>query len=250
VNEYNDQLDLWLDPPLETPSPDLLVADLDHTGIADPSLIPRFLVAALFRAGCPVAFDEVYRQIGTPVREILATVLSRQLALTSADAARQAVRVEEDFSERLCEHISENPEFRPMPGAEHAFAALQADGVRVAVDSSLRRPVVDALLRRLGWQQGGLIEVSVASGEADSGRPCPDSIRLAVARSGLSPDARVAKLVATPPDLMAASSAGCRWILGFTGGIVGPEILRSLGSTRIIDSLGEVTESLTGRVLA
>jgi len=250
VIELNEPIGLWPAVVNETPRPEVLVADLDHSAIADPSLVPRFLVAALLRAGCGVGFDEVYHLIGNPVRSILTELVARHQAVPLMDACRRAVAIEDDFSHRLSDLFNQMPEVRIVPGADNAFAALQADGVRIALDSALPRRVTEALLNRLGWLRSGLVDSVVSADEVEAGRPAGESILLAAARAGATPGARLAKLAATPADIAAAHAAGCRWILGYAGGVFSAESLRAQRPTHVISCLGEVTETLVDRILA
>lgn len=240
---------MWPDAPSDAIRPDVLVADLDHTAIADSELVPRYLVAALLRAGCFVTFDEIHHLIGNPVRMIFTEMIVRHMALPLADACRRAMVIEQEFSARLADHVGQASEFRPTPGAEHAFAALQADGVHVALDSAMNRTVTDAILKRLGWMRSGLVDTVVSSDVVEPGRPAGHAILLAADHAGAKPGARIAKLAATAVDIAAAHAANCRWILGFTGGVFTADALRAQNPTRIIGSLGEVTETLIDQVL-
>lgn len=249
VNGMEDLESMWPDGSVDTDRPEVLVADLDHTALGDPELVPRFLVAALFRAGCSVTFDEIRHLIGNPARTILTEMIVRHLAIPLADACRRALAVEAEFSTRLADHVAQAPEFRPMPGAEHAFAALQADGVRVALDSAMNRTVTDALMKRLGWGRSGLVDAVVPCDAIEPGRPAGHAVLLAANRAGAAAGSRIAKLAATAADVAAAHAAGCRWILGFTGGVFTADALKAQRPTRIIGSLGEVSEILIDRVL-
>ncbi len=249
MNGFVDFESPWPDASADVVRPEVLVADLDHTAVADPELVPRFLVAALLRTGCNVTFDEIHHLVGNPVRTILTEMIVRHLAIPLADACRRALVVEAEFSSRLADHLAQAPEFRPMPGAEHAFAALQADGVRVALDSAMNRTVTGALMKRLGWERSGLVDAVVPCDAIEPGRPAGHAVLLAANRTGATAGSRIAKLAATPVDIAAAHAAGCRWILGFTGGVFTADALRAQRPTRIIGSLGEVSEILIDRVL-
>ena len=96
----------------------------------------------------------------------------------------------------------------------------------------------------------GLVDSVVSADEVEAGRPAGEAILLAAARAGAIPGARLAKLAATPADIAAAHAAGCRWILGYAGGVFSAESLRAQRPTHVISCLGEVTETLVDRILA
>jgi phosphonatase-like hydrolase len=250
VNDLFDIAGLWPGSAQESVRPDVVVFDLECTALADANLVPRYLRAALSRAGISATIDEIHQLMGAAVRDVLTELVARHRGPTLADARRTAFAVEEDFSRRLCEFIESAPEMRPMPGADHAFAALQTDGVRVAVDSSLSSRVAGVILDRLGWLRSGLVDVVVTSDRVMAGRPAPDMIREAVRQAQSSGGTvRIAKVGSTPADLAAAAAAGCQWLLAFPAGPFGTAALQAQRPTHLISSLGEVSEVLISQIL-
>lgn len=247
--DLNDTLGLWTGSEPERTGPELLVADLESTAIRDCGLVGRSLIASLRQFGCPVGVEDVVPLLGSPTRVLLAQILVTHLACSLESAFRLAERVEADFCDRLAGEIEAGGGLPPTPGAENAFAVLQSEGVRVALDSTLPRKVVDLLLARNTWLRSGLVDVVVSAEEVNAPRPSPELIRHAVRSVLPAGSSRVAKLASCPGDLAAAHSAGCRWILAYTRGPVSTASLRLQSPTHVIECLGEVSEALIGRVL-
>lgn len=247
--DLNDTLGLWNGSESERNGPELLVADLESTAIRDCGLVGRSLIASLREFGCPVDVEDVVPLLGSPTRVLLAQILATHLAYSLESAFRLAERVEVDFCDRLLGEIEAGGGLPATPGAENAFAVLQSEGVRIALDSALPRRVVDLILARNAWLRSGLVDVAVSAEEVCAPRPSPELIQHAVRRAIPEGSSRVAKLASCPGDLAAAHSAGCRWILAYTRGPSSTAALRLQSPTHVIECLGEVSEALIGRVL-
>jgi HAD superfamily hydrolase (TIGR01509 family) len=96
-----------------------------------------------------------------------------------------------------------------VPGAVDAVRRLRDAGLRLGVASSSNRPLIDAVLRRLGVADE--FDVTVSSEEVDRGKPSPDVYLEAARRLGVEPSSCVA-VEDSASGIRAASAAGMRVI--------------------------------------
>ena len=105
--------------------------------------------------------------------------------------------IHRDFLASMVHHYATSATVEPMPHALEVFATLRDGGIRVALDTGFSRPILNSILRRLGWDSPKILDATVASDEVARGRPAPTSCftlygarRSAVAR----PAVRAARL--------------------------------------------------------
>jgi phosphonatase-like hydrolase len=153
-------------------------------------------------------------------------------------------RIHTDFLARMLAYYREDPAVREVEGAAETFRILQEAGIKVALDTGFSRPIVDAILARLGWQEAGLIDATVASDEVAQGRPHPDLVYRAMELTGVTEAGRVAKVGDTPSDLLEGSAAGCGWVVGVTAGSHTAEELHPHPHTHLIPTIAALPSLL------
>lgn len=110
-----------------------------------------------------------------------------------------AERKESDFRSRL---IRESP---VMPGVPELFAALRADGFRIAIGTSAPRGNLELAVEILGIET--LVDASVCGGEVTHGKPDPEVFVLAARRMGV-PAARCVVMEDAGAGIDAARAGG------------------------------------------
>jgi phosphonatase-like hydrolase len=133
-----------------------------------------------------------------------------------------------------------------MPHTSDTFRRLKQAGVRLALDTGFSRPIVNAILERLGWNNGGLLDATVASDEVQRGRPHADLALKAMSLTGVRDPKRVAKVGDTPSDLQEGKAAGCGLIIGVTNGTHTRDQLAPHPHTHLIGSLKELPALVLG----
>jgi HAD superfamily hydrolase (TIGR01509 family) len=131
-----------------------------------------------------------------------------------------------------------------VPGSAEAVRRIAAAGLRLAVASSSNRPLIDAVIRRLGVAE--LFDVTVSSEEVDRGKPSPDVYLEATRRLGVEPGHCVA-VEDSSSGIRAARSAGMG-VIAYPNRHFppSPDVLEL--ADRIVDSLDEVADAvLAGR---
>lgn len=196
---------------------DLVVFDMAGTTVQDGGdVVARALAGALSDiAGLSVELSNVREVMGMAKPDAL-----RQLAhdggreLSHAEVARAHDR----FVACMVRHYETGSQVASIPGARRTFEALRAAGIRVALDTGFSRPIVNAILWRLGWLEGSVIDAVVTADEVSAGRPDPASILRAMERCQVRDASRVAKVGDTPSDLRAGAAAGCGAVIGVGSG--------------------------------
>ncbi len=206
------------------------------TTVYDPDGVGRCLKAALTAAGVPWTYEAVNSRMGIPKPVVIRELLDEAGMEDDVDA------IHADFRTRMLEYYASDPEVREIEGARAAFDRLRAAGIKVALDTGFDRPILDAILDRLGWR--GKLDATVASDEVPRGRPYPDLVFQAMRLVGVDDSTQVAKVGDTPSDLDEGMAAGCGLVVGVTYGTHTREQLQSHPHTHLAGSLDEVVRIL------
>jgi phosphonatase-like hydrolase len=222
----------------------LVVFDMAGTTVRDDDAVNGCLREALSRH-VTVSRDEINAVMGLPKPRAIQSVLRSHLG-DSEWTRPMADAVHADFLARMIHYYQSSRDVGPMPYAVETFHALRQAGVSIVLDTGFSRPIVDVILARLGWQQGGLITATVSSDEVPRGRPHPDLIWRAMELSGVSEAGRVAKVGDTPSDLHEGAAAACGLVIGVTNGTHAREEMVPHPHTHLISSLKELPAIVLG----
>lgn len=216
----------------------LVVFDMAGTTVFDDDAVNECLRAALAAHGHPTTRDAVNEVMGIAKPLAIAHIARENTGVEPAPAHVQAIY--QDFEARMIRHYATDPRVVAMPGAAEVFTRLRAMGVQVALDTGFARPIVNAILERLGWQVGREIDASVTSDEVPRGRPHPDLIREAMRRTGIEDPRSVAKVGDTPSDIAQGQASECSVVIGITHGSHTREQLAACSPTHLAADLAEV----------
>lgn len=215
---------------------DLVVFDVAGTTVLDGDAVVECLRDAL-APQMAVTTQDAREVMGLPKPVAMRQLLGSTLAGDALDAAVDAAH--RRFRRAMIERYRTDPAIAPAPGVTQVFSALREAGVFIALDTGFSRDILDALLGRLGWSKGPMIDFSIASDEVRHGRPHPDLIHRAMQLAKLSDAARVAKVGDTPSDLAQGMAAGCGLVVGVTYGTHTREQLTRPG-VQVVDKLIEL----------
>jgi phosphonatase-like hydrolase len=221
----------------------MVVFDVAGTTVFDDDNVAEAFLGALTDLGVSAEAHEVVRVMG----------LSKPLALTELCRGRVAeaeieevVRAaHERFVSRMIEHYETSPTVRPIEGAETTFHALREEGIAVVLDTGFSRPILDAVLHRLGWLDD-VVDATVASDEVPAGRPHPFMIQRALGLLGLPTDARIMKVGDTVSDIQEGIAAGAALVVGVLSGTGSREALTTAGATHVIEDVSLVPRLVFG----
>jgi HAD superfamily hydrolase (TIGR01509 family) len=146
---------------------------------------------------------------------------------------------EEVVRRMLARYASDLP---VIPGAVEAVRRLAATGRRLAVASSSNRPLIDAVLDRLGVADA--FAATVSSEEVERGKPSPDVYLEAARRLDVDP-AACAAVEDSSNGLRAASAAGMR-VVAYPNRRFPPADDALALAARVIGALDELPAAVEG----
>lgn len=210
------------------------------TTVRDNDAVSACLRAALAAGGVAATRDEINEVMGLPKPTAIGLLLERKLAQPALPKAVSDLH--EDFLQRMISFYNAAPGVEPMPHTLEAMSQLKTAGVKLALDTGFSRPIVQAILERLGWDMDSFLDATVASDEVAHGRPHPDLILKAMELTGVAEAKAVAKVGDTPSDLLEGTAAGCGMVVGVTNGSHTRSQLEPHPHTHLIPSLAELPQ--------
>jgi phosphonatase-like hydrolase len=225
---------------------ELVVFDMAGTTVRDDDAVNQCLREALAAGGLACSRDEINTVMGIPKPMAIATLCQGKRGVEAS--AAEVARLHEDFLRRMIAFYRADSRVGEMPDALAVFGQLHAAGIAVALDTGFSRAIVDVILARLGWDQPGLLDATVASDEVPRGRPYPDLLFAAMKLVGVKDARSVAKVGDTPSDLQEGMAAGCGMVIGVTNGTHTRAQLASHPHTHLIASLTELPGLITAKI--
>lgn len=134
-------------------------------------------------------------------------------AIGIADDSEQGQKIGERRSVIFKQHYL--PTIKAFARTPDLLARLRAAGFKLAVASSSGKSQLAALLRIANAEP--YIDAKTSADDAESSKPDPDIIEVALAKTGCPPE-RVLMLGDTPYDIEAAAKAGIRTVALRSGG--------------------------------
>ena len=226
----------------------LVVFDVSGTTVYDGGgAVRRALREALEAAGLSLREGSLERVMGLAKPIAIRTLLEghgRDELLPQVDTIHAA------FVSRIIRYYRDDPSVRAVDGAVQTFARLRDAGTMVALNTGFTRPVLDAVLARLGWDgPASPIDASITSDEVARGRPYPDMITALRQRLGGIPAREVAKVGDTAVDLQEGTMAGCGLVIGVLGGGHDRAMLGEQPHDALLNSVAELPALLDQRRL-
>ena len=215
-----------------TPRFKTVVFDLDGT-LADtaPDLTAALNHALGMLGRPPVPAEDVRHMVGHGARALLRNGLAATGEVSEA-------LVDQGFPIFLAHyeaHIADHS--RPFPGVEQALAALEADGVRIAICTNKLEGLTHIFVRAMGWE--GRFAAIVGGDTLPVRKPNPAPLVEAIARAGGGPAAFVGDSI-TDTDTAKAAGIPCIALsFGFADRPAG-----ELGADRVIDHWDELIGAL------
>jgi phosphonatase-like hydrolase len=223
-------------------SVELVVFDLAGTTVKENFDVQRILTNAFWRQGLTVSIEQANKVMGIPkpvaIRQLLETL---KFPAINDGFIRE---IHADFVAEMISFYQNDSTVVENDGVTETLQALKKNGIKVGVDTGFDRPIVDALLGRMGWQHSDLIDGSVTSDEVANGRPHPDLIFKAMEMTGVSNSTHVAKVGDTLSDLLEGHAAGCGFVVGIASGAYTKEQLAQAPHTHIIERIPELKSVL------
>lgn len=223
---------------------ELVVFDLAGTTVNDNKDVHRVLQNALAQNDVSISIEDANAVMGIPKPVAIRALLQKRYSGPRAIDNIWIEAIHNTFVADMIHFYQHDPHVKEIDGVSAVFQKLKDSKRFVAVDTGFDRQITDPLLKRLGWLQQNLVDTSVTSDEVLNGRPHPDMIFRAMARTGVTNVKNVAKIGDTASDIQEGLAAGCALVIGVTTGAFSEEALRSEKPTHIINNLSELTAIL------
>lgn len=217
----------------------LVVFDLAGTTVKDNFDVPRVLQTALLhKGGVHISLQQATDLMGIPKPIAIKKLLVDGGVTSFTDELVETIH--RYFVDTMIDFYRHDSSVGEKQGVSETFVALKQAGVKVAVDTGFDREITDELLKRLGWQEKGLLDASITSDEVENGRPAPDMIYEAMKRTGVTDVKSVIKVGDTASDMQEGTHAGCQYVIGITTGAYTPEQLKKEPHTHLAENVAEV----------
>jgi len=211
---------------------DIVLFDLDGTLADTAADLTAALNHALAQLGRPsLSADDVRRMVGHGARTLLRRGLSATGAMTE-DLVEQAFPLFIDYYEA---HIADHT--RPFDGVDAALAALDAQGVRLAICTNKPEALTHKLIGVLGWETR--FDAIVGGDTLPQRKPDPAPVHEAIARAG---GGRAAFVGDSISDTDAARAAGIPCVALTFGFSDRPA--DQLGATAVVDHYDRLLPAL------
>lgn len=217
---------------------ELVVFDMAGTTVSEGGAVYNALRDTLAANGLEVEAAAIHQVKGTDKREALRVLIEQSPLRDELLPGLKAIH--EDFVERLLAFYQTDPAVTEFPGTSETFRRLQANGIKVALNTGFSRDIAQILIDRLGWDREGLLDATITSDEVEAGRPHPFMIRALMERLGIAEAGRVAKVGDAPADLWEGKNAGCGLVIGVTGGSSTREQLTQHPHDHLIGTVAEL----------
>lgn len=184
-----------------------VILDIDGTLVDSNDAHAQAWAEAFSAHGFQTSFEQVRPLVGMGSDKLLPAAVG--LDRNSAQGTQISEERKHIFAERYL------PRLRAFPGTRELLARMRERGLRLVVASSAEREELQALLLLAGAED--LIEAQTSSSDAESSKPAPDIVQVALEKLGTT-DAEVVMLGDTPYDVEAATRAGIAIIALRCGG--------------------------------
>lgn len=213
------------------------------TTIHDENSVAKSFQRALNQHGYPsVSLQEANEKMGYSKPQAIRDLLEIHESNPANITEELISEIHDSFVQGMLDFYAEDPSVRPVEDAERVFEALHQMGILVALDTGFSRDITDLILKRVGWDDGRLIDASAASDEVEQGRPFPFMIQKIMKELGVSDPKSVIKIGDTEVDINEGHNAGCLMSIGITSGVFSKEELIPHHPTHLAASLSEVLE--------
>ena len=226
----------------------LIVLDMAGTTVHDEDYVNIALQQALYEEGVNCSREEINNVMGMPKPVAIKILLEQKLNDKSIINYDYIAKLHLSFQNKMVIFYENSPNVKEITGVSEAFRKLKKQKIKIAIDTGFDRKIADVILKRIGWESNGLIDLSVTSDEVENGRPHPDMVFKAMLLLGVKDNKQVAKVGDTPSDLNEGHNAGCGLNIGVLSGATKQEDLEKHPHTHIIKSvkyLPELLESLS-----
>lgn len=220
----------------------LVVFDMAGTTVHDNDDVNICFQAALESTGLDVTRDDINAVMGLRKPEAIKLILESKLEDKSKITDAYVNELHDVFLAKMIDFYKNDPRVKEVDGASQVFKILRENGIKVGIDSGFSRDIMNTIIERLGWENDGLIDISVASDEVSKGRPASLMIEKMMIELGIDDPAAIAKVGDTPADLGEGFNSKCGINIGITSGACTLEELVSHPHTHLVSNLSHIVD--------
>ncbi|MCU0447893.1 MAG: HAD hydrolase-like protein [Microscillaceae bacterium] len=216
----------------------LVVFDMAGTTLHDSQNVHQALQDALAEFGFSFSLTEINPWMGVPKPLAIRELLNKYVSQEPAISEELIEQIHQSFLVKMIHFYQTDASVRERDKASEVFAHLRANGIKVALDTGFSRDIANTIITRLGWQDK--IDGSVTSDEVAQGRPYPDMIFKAMQLTQITDIEAVVKVGDTFVDVQQGKNAGCKYVIGITGGSSSTQELQAESPSYLINDLREM----------
>lgn len=222
----------------------LVVLDMAGTTVKDQHEVEHCFKLAAIKNDLRASDERILALQGYAKLYVFTLLWTEQLGEGDPRITELALQSYQDFKSILEDHYRTQPVY-PTEGCLDLFAALHAQGIKIALTTGFYREVADIILGRLGWtpslQATEGIHLSVTPDEVNGeGRPAPAMIQYAMDKLGIQNREEVLNVGDTPVDLLFGKNAGVRYALGVCNGTHSREQLAAHPNDGLLEKISDL----------
>jgi len=222
----------------------MIAFDVAGTTVIDDGLVIRAFEKA-FGFAVPLQWEEHAEEwtqyaketMGQSKIEVFTALLGRDDLAQQANAAFEGAYLDLVLTEGIDE----------MPGAGELLADLKAAGFATALTTGFSRNTLNAIIKKLGWQD--LISATVTPPEVGAGRPSPRMLEKVAADLGVTNPEACVVVGDTVSDVEAGLAFGAGVVIGVLSGAHDSVALLGAGATSVVNSVADLRTLLLAETL-
>lgn len=218
----------------------LVVFDMAGTTVRDKGSVADAFMEAAGQYGVQVPREEVNKVMGFRKKEAIRILLDKFYLEPVEDLDGLIENIHDTFTRSMVSFYEQDQDLAPLPHAEKTFAWLKERGIKIALNTGFTRPITNAILHRLQWDNKEVIDMVISSDEVPEGRPHPYMIEAIMKQLQVTDPGQVVKVGDTEVDVAEGRNAGCGLVVSVTTGAYTRNELEQYSPDNIIDSLAEL----------
>src|ERR1700761_2902852 len=151
----------------------LVVFDIAGTTVKDDHDVSKAFQAALRKFHYEVPLELINPLMGYEKNMAIRQMLRLHEHNDAKITGELVSKIHAEFVKQMITHYESAPGIEPLPNVEETFIKLREQGIQVGINTGFSRDIADAIVKRLKWNEKGLIDHLVGSDEVELGRPHP-----------------------------------------------------------------------------
>lgn len=217
---------------------ELVVFDMAGTTVDEGNVVYKTVQKVINEEGFTVSLEDVLKHgAGKEKYQAITDILTTCTSITNVKSV--AEKAFANFKIAL-EKAYNELDVKTFEGTEELFKDLQANHIKVVLNTGYDSITANKLLDKLGWKVGVTIDALVTADDVKNGRPDGDMILKAMELMGVNDPLKVLKVGDSAIDIEEGKSAHCGMTVGVLTGAQTREQIQEAAPTYIVESLKEL----------